>query len=121
FQPGDHPQRCRLAAAGRADQDHELVIADFEVQILDRLETVAVAFGDSVEDYLGHGFGVSFNLEYRGRRYPFTAPAVRPATIRRWKNRTKITIGTVPSDAAAAIEPVGWVNWESPVKNASAA
>jgi hypothetical protein len=38
---------------------------------------------------------------------PFTAPAVRPATMRRWKNGTMMMIGTVTTIAAAAIDPVG--------------
>jgi hypothetical protein len=46
--------------------------------------------------------------------HPFTAPAVRPATIRRWKAITTTMMGTVTTIAAAAIEPVGWVNWEAP-------
>ena len=38
---------------------------------------------------------------------PFTAPLVRPATIRRWKSRTSSTTGIVTITAAAEIEPVG--------------
>jgi hypothetical protein len=34
-----------------------------------------------------------------------TAPEVRPATIRRWKNRTNRMIGMVTRIAAAAIAP----------------
>ena len=40
--------------------------------------------------------------------------------MRRWKNRTKAMIGIVTSIAAAAMFPLGSVNWDSPVKNASA-
>src|SRR5207248_4570516 len=46
--------------------------------------------------------------------YPFTAPAVRPATMRRWKNRTMMMMGTVTTTAAAAIEPVGCWNCDAP-------
>src|SRR5919197_146705 len=53
--------------------------------------------------------------------YPFTAPDVSPATMRRWKNNTNNTIGTVITTAAAEIEPTGASNWEAPVKNDSAA
>jgi hypothetical protein len=38
---------------------------------------------------------------------PFTAPAVSPATMRRWKDSTMMMMGTVTTIAAAAIEPVG--------------
>ena len=39
------------------------------------------------------------------RSYPFTAPAVRPATMRRWKTSTKMTSGSVITTAAALISP----------------
>ena len=35
LEPGDHPQRRRLAAAGRADEDHELAVADLEIDVVD--------------------------------------------------------------------------------------
>ena len=35
FEPGDHAQQRRLAAAGRADEHHELAVLDFEVDVLD--------------------------------------------------------------------------------------
>src|SRR5579859_7455599 len=41
--------------------------------------------------------------------------------MRRWKNSTKMMIGIVMTTAAAAIGPVGEVNCELPLKNASAA
>ena len=46
LEPGDHPQRRRLPAARRADEDHELAVGDVEVEVLDGLEAVAVALGD---------------------------------------------------------------------------
>src|ERR671913_1300976 len=52
---------------------------------------------------------------------PLTAPDVRPATILRWKTRTRAMTGMVTTTEAAAIAAVGcWKN-DSPVKNASAA
>ena len=35
LEPGDHPQRRRLAAAGRADEHHELLVADLQVDVFD--------------------------------------------------------------------------------------
>ena len=35
LQPGDHPQRGRLAAAGRADEDEELAVRDLELEVVD--------------------------------------------------------------------------------------
>ena len=39
--------------------------------------------------------------------YPFTAPAVSPCTIRRWKMSTIAATGTVATTAAARISPHG--------------
>src|SRR2546430_11793237 len=41
--------------------------------------------------------------------------------MRRWKNSTTSTIGIVITTAAAAIGPVGFSNWDAPVKNARVA
>jgi hypothetical protein len=35
LQPGDDAQQGRLAAAGRADEDHELAVLDVQVDALD--------------------------------------------------------------------------------------
>src|SRR5579859_2513112 len=52
---------------------------------------------------------------------PLTAPAVRPATMRRWKTSTRMMMGMVTTMAPAAMAVVGCWNCEAPVKNASAA
>src|ERR1700745_3074860 len=41
--------------------------------------------------------------------------------MRRWKIMTKMTIGIVMMTAAAAIDPIGKVNWDTPVKKPIAA
>src|SRR5438874_10712645 len=46
--------------------------------------------------------------------YPLTAPAVSPATIRRWKSNTSSIIGTVTTTAAAHTSPIGSVNCDTP-------
>src|SRR3954469_22286741 len=48
------------------------------------------------------------------RCYPLTAPAVRPATMRLWKNRTMMMMGTVTTIAAAAMDPGGCWNCDAP-------
>ncbi len=48
LETGDHAQQRRLAAARWADEDHELLIADGEVDALDDVD-VAVAFFDVAE------------------------------------------------------------------------
>ena len=35
LEAGEHPQRGGLAAAGRADEDEELAVADLEVELVD--------------------------------------------------------------------------------------
>ena len=49
LEPGDHPQRRRLAAAGRADEDQELAVGDVEVELLDGLGPVREPLGHLVE------------------------------------------------------------------------
>jgi hypothetical protein len=46
LQAGDHPQRRRLAAAGRADEDDELAVGDLEVQVDDRARAVGIGLLD---------------------------------------------------------------------------
>ena len=52
---------------------------------------------------------------------PLTAPAVSPATIRRWNTSTMITTGIVTTTDAAMIAVIGDWNCDAPVKNVSAA
>ncbi len=54
FEPGDHAQQGRLAAAGRADEDDELAVGDVEVDSLDDLD-FAVVLADAAQGNSGHG------------------------------------------------------------------
>ena len=56
LQPDNHAQGRRLAAAGRADEDHELAVRDVQVDVVDGLETVPVLLDDVLEGDLGHNF-----------------------------------------------------------------
>ena len=47
--------------------------------------------------------------------YPLTAPAVRPATILRWKMRTRTMSGSVTMTEAAMMLPQGNSCWLAPV------
>jgi hypothetical protein len=49
LEAGDHAQQRRLAAARRADEDHELALADLQVDVLDRAEPVPVDLGDVLQ------------------------------------------------------------------------
>jgi hypothetical protein len=66
FQPGEHAQQRRLAAARRPDQHHELAVGDVE--------------RDAVQDF---GFSeVFFDFLKCDRSHQlFTAPLVSPATM----------------------------------------
>ena len=45
LQPGDHPQQRALAAAGRADENDELLIGNFEVDAMkDFLRVIGFAY-----------------------------------------------------------------------------
>ena len=35
FEPGEHPQRRRLAAARRSDEDEELAVVDVQIEVVD--------------------------------------------------------------------------------------
>src|SRR5690606_29520642 len=109
LETGDHVERGGFSAPGRADEDDELAVGDLEIHVADGLRSVRIFLRHLVEHDLGHD------------SYPFTAPEVSPATIRRWKIRTNTMIGIVMTTAAAAIEPVGSSNCDAPVKFAIAA
>src|SRR3954463_11556976 len=52
---------------------------------------------------------------------PLTAPAVSPATMRRWNTSTRMTTGIVTTTEAAMMAVTGDWNWEAPVKKDKAA
>ena len=55
LEPRHHPQGGRLAAAGRADEDHELAVLDGEVEVGHCAGAVRVDLGDVLERDLSHG------------------------------------------------------------------
>ncbi len=48
LEPCNHPQRCRLAASGRADQDHELTFLDRQVDPVDD-RRLSISLDEAVE------------------------------------------------------------------------
>jgi hypothetical protein len=54
LEPGQHPQRSRLAAAGRAYEHHQLAIADLEVEVVHGLCPVGIDLRHSVVCDLRH-------------------------------------------------------------------
>ena len=49
LQPGDHPQRRGLSAAGGPDKNDKLTLIDFQVEIVHRVETVGVNLVDILQ------------------------------------------------------------------------
>src|SRR5207253_10208943 len=87
LEPGDHPERRRLAAPRRADEDDELALRDLEVEIVDRQRAAAVLLRNVAEPDRGHQL--------------LTAPAVSPKAIRRWIRTKKTTTGSAVRVAPA--------------------
>jgi hypothetical protein len=54
LEPGDHAERRRLAAARRADQHDEFLVADLEIDVLHGVHHVAVALVQIPDDDLCH-------------------------------------------------------------------
>src|SRR5438093_171504 len=54
LEPGDHPQRAGLAAAGRADQNDELTVRNLQIERIDGLGAVGIDLRQLLELDLGH-------------------------------------------------------------------
>ena len=54
FEPGDHSQSSRLATSRRADEHHELSVADLETHARDGARAVGVDLADSLESHGCH-------------------------------------------------------------------
>ena len=61
----DHVEGRRLAAPGRADQDDELTITDFQADVVHRERPVRIALADVVQDDVGHDLLLSFSRPTR--------------------------------------------------------
>ena len=83
----------RLAAARRADEDHELAVVDVEVDALDDLD-VAEALVQVAQRDGRHELGLPC-VGY------FTAPKVRPRTSWRWLIQPNTRIGAIAIVEAA--------------------
>src|SRR5262245_3203206 len=96
LQAGNHAQRGRFPTAGRPDQDHELVIADGEIEILHG-DDGAVALAHVGEDDLGHG------------------QTRKPRSTYFWPNKVTISAGPSASTAVALMRchsiPSSCTNW----------
>jgi hypothetical protein len=68
LEPGEHPQRGGLPAAGGADQDEELPVADLDVELVDRRALRArEEAGGLVESHCCHGSCSLHRQERAGR------------------------------------------------------
>ena len=75
LEPRDHPQRRRLPASRRADEDQELAVVYRQAQILDRLIAVPVGLADPVQHDLGHYLTPSVLRRTRTERRARARPA----------------------------------------------
>ena len=75
FQPGDHPQSCSFAAAGRAKQDEALAFPDLEVQRFDDF-CFAVGFTDIFKYDTVHNLSFDPRL-HKGIEYKFLADKIQ--------------------------------------------
>src|SRR6266508_1119331 len=108
FEPGDHPQSRGLAAPGGPDENHELMISNVEVQVLDDRDLVE-PLGHVLEPDLRHQF-----LPCR----VFAAPAFPGARVKMRADRGAIVVsivlpllGTVPPFHASSGSPSPHSAW----------
>jgi hypothetical protein len=94
--PGDHPERGRLAAAGRADKSDKLAVGDIEIDGVDNLEA-AILLDEVLERNGGHD-------------YPLTAPEVRPDTRCFWTMKVRVSAGMIITTASAHMPRQSMVN-----------
>ena len=81
---GDHPERRRLAAAGRSDEHHELLVADLQIDVFDSVHAV-VELVDPLEDDLSHSLPPASQWPMRILHARFPIPMIRgvsPSPIR---------------------------------------
>ena len=61
FQPGDHPQRGRLAAPAGANQHHEFAIGDVETYVTHSMKAVGVFLVEMFQQDIGHSRSINPN------------------------------------------------------------
>ena len=81
LQAGDRPQRRGLAAAGRADQDHELPVLDLKVEVVHPLDPTWINLVHLVKEYFGHQRSIAVR-RYRPMRCCPGAQRIWPACAR---------------------------------------
>ena len=100
FKAGDDAQQRGFTAAGRADEDGQLLIVDGEIDAAQDLGG-AKAFADLVELHCGHWGSGSLSVACgRGSVY-LTAPKVRPRTSCFWLIQPRTTMGAMAMVEAA--------------------
>ena len=80
LEAGDHAQRGRLAAAGRADENHQLAVLDLQVEVEDGLGSVVVDLRDAVEFDLRQFLVLPSDYELTARAGRATRSAARFAS-----------------------------------------
>ena len=98
LQAGDEPQRGRLAAAGGADEDQELAVADLEREVVQRSDAFREPLRDVLQPNVGH-------------RYPLSPVVAIPRMKYRWakknSSRTGIMLITFAAISRFGVRLVG--------------
>src|SRR6266540_2774860 len=103
LEPGDHPQRRRLAAAGGPDQHHQLAVRNLERELLDGDGSIRVDLADAVEGDVGQArsfYPAGWSRVLTASRRP---SAYASKTSGRPSRSTRCSISGVRSSAPLAI------------------
>ena len=105
LQTGDHAQRGRLPAAGRADQDDELAVGHVQGEVGHCRRPVSVHLGDVIHRDLGQGAPLRRSddvpIQHQDRRPVEPAASGRQAVGRTWRTSRSSRRGTrTPSSAS---------------------
>ena len=123
LEPGHHAQDRRLATPGRADEDHELAVADLERDVVDRLHAARKDLADAVECDTSHArtpnqsrcpeghdhiraeapaASASRPCQSRSRSSAVSCVRARRCVARTWRSHQKRPVTWAGSSAAAS-------------------
>ena len=101
LEPGHHAQDRRLATPGRADEDHELAVADLQRDVVDRLHTARKDLADAVECDTSHALAPSQSLPRRADHIRAEAPAASASSACQSRSRSSAVSCVARRDGAS--------------------
>ena len=111
LEPGDHPERRGLAAAGRPDEDHELLVEDLQVEVPDGVDAF-VELVDVLQDDLSHSLSTASHrpirlpLPVRGEREFSPSPSLSgPPRSARQRTSRRSPRGPIPAARLPSADP----------------